>query len=1159
MPDYIQTGLAYGGPQGGSYGGSGGGTYGPLERGSRVDLFEPGEISRTISTDAIISVDIGLEHSALSDMSIDLPPFVELTPDRFADGKMRYHVDGDLIFSAIIDEVNVASDYTVTLKGPATEDAPLDEGEIDIAFADTRTADAIRYVINEHTSHAATVHPAPEVPLNDVIGQSARASGGFESILTAGSQANNQDDIGPIRDFPASLDQYLWPGTIPTVHDTSPFIITNDGVTAHQSCIVAEAENASLSGDTATIVSDSGASGGEAVKLASEGDAVEFNFKFRYNLPSDALFIKQRSQWGTTGGAAYDRVALDIDGSTFAEQKSGRIMAGSSNFEWGHFGGHYSESLDARGPDDDPHTIRIEKTQGDDELLFDVCAFVDDRYDHAFDDQEQVDSNNALSSPALYPFRNPVVFDAPSPGADIDTINIRTTTDERSANGIIGITVPSTGTSTVGGGYVDSDDTVVAFSHTPPKESVVPNVYAVAFLGRYNDPNRTTTPTTGTEVQTLTEFELTYSGTALSIIDSQQYQGTPLSILQDLHNYSSRRFVIEHGTGSDTSRIESFITGQSRQRRDESDHWTVTDVSRDTSIDEYANVVHVEGAAITSSQDYRATARDEAEIQAIANETGGDGVRAISIEDRSLTSDNDCRSKARSELRSRTQQDTVGGSVSTTPQLPTPGKPYLAEFFGGDNVGGYGYDYGLSYGAGGMTYSSLESVSFSESAGSASTSLDFERVHGLYRALEQFGPSPDARARTSSVEAQPAAISVGTISDDDDDDDGGDDGGGGDDDGSTAPIAYLDSEDPLSNAAYDIGGSAGDGTHGGHEVSRPSNMPTREDANYIVGTASSLRSALDNAGSGDVVYIDDDISIDSFGGDNDPQDAYDISSGVKLVGGFCDPSIPGRGPQLHASNYSRRHFHARELELWGISMQGPREDYFDPREESGTAEDYYASGFHIDGSGQSLTVVGCEFRGWTIAGLTTGAGSYATQGSIDRCTFVNNPMETLGYGIEQYNGHLDIGRSYFNRNRHSISGYGYGTESYYLHDSMHGPDALSHGFDMHGLRQNDDSYDGDLAGKFVHIENVTFPTTDDWRPQYSGDQEMFALRGVSDETTWIRDCHVYHDSAPTGSGGGGSAWRQETVDSFTNFTFSGNNFGERLQSGKGCPLNTEVQ
>lgn len=1145
MPDYIQTGLAYGGPQGGSYGSPGGGTYGPLERGSRVDLFEPGEISRTISTDAIISVDIGLEHSALSDMSIDLPPFAELTSQRFADGEMRYHSDGDLIFSAVIDEVNFGSDYTVTLTGPATEDAPLDEGEIDIAFEDTLTADAIQYVCNEYTPHAITVHPAPEVPLDDVAGQSARAKGGFESILTAGSRANNQDDIKPIRDFPDSLDQYLWRDSIPTIHDTSPFVITNDGLTQHQSCVVQETEDGSISGDSSAVVSHSDASAGEAVKLLNPGDAMEFSFKLQYNVPAGAFVVALRSKWGTLGSSEpYDRLKLDIDGSTFATLKTSQVIRNTGGYSWWDFGGHYTDTIDARGPDDDPHTVRIEKVDGDDELFFDLCAFVDNRYQHGFDYQEEVDSNNALTGPYLYPLSNPVVFDALSPGADIDSVTLQYDFDEPATLGYGGITVPATGDTKTGGTLVDSEEVFVELNYSA-QDTVVPDVYGMVLLGNYDDPDRTTTPTQGTEVQILERFGLSYSGTALSIIDSQQYQGSPLSILQDLHDYSNRRFTIEHGVESDTSRIESFTTADSRQRRDESDHWTVTDVSRDTSIDEYANVVHVEGAAFTASQHYRATASDEAEIQALAEETGGDGVRAITIEDTSLTSDNDCRSKARSELRERTRQDTVGGSVDTTPQLPTPGKPYLAEFFGGADIGGYGYDYGLSYGAGGMTYSSLESVSYTESAGSASTSLDFERVQGLYRALEQFGPDPTARARTSQTEAQPAAISVGTISEDDDD---GDDDS---DDDSTAPIAYLDSEDPLSDAAYVTGGSAGDGTHGGHDVSRPSDMPTRAESNYQVSSASGLRSALDSAGSGDVIYIDGDIPIDSF-------DNYLLPGGVTLVGGFCDPNIPGRGPVLHSSSYNRRHFEAQgDLTLWGISMEGPREDYFDPREESGDKTDYYTAG--IFARGDTFDATGCEWRGWTIAGLELGADGYQTQATIDRCTFVNNPMETYGYGIEQYDGHMDIGRCYFNYNRHSISGYGYNTESYYLYDSMHGPDAISHAFDMHGLRQNDDSYDGDTAGKYVHIENVTFPTTSDSRPGYSGDQEMCAIRGVSTETTWIRDCHTYHDSAPTGSGGEGSAWRQETVDSFTNFTFSSNNFGERLQSGDGCPLNTEVQ
>lgn len=523
MPEHIQTGLSYGSPSGGSYSS---GTYGPLERGGRLDLYRPGDISYSLSTDAILSVDIGLEHSAMSDMSIDLPPFAGVTPERYAEGEMRYYHDGDLIFQSVIDEVNVSSDYTITLTGPAIEDDPLDEGEIDIAFENTLTADAIQYVCDEHTPHEATVHPAPERPITNEIAQEARTKAGFESILTTGSQADDAgSDIEPIREFPDSFETFLWRDSIPTIHDTSPFVVTDDGLTAHRSCVVQECEDGAVEGDTATITSDSAASGATTVKLVSAGDAVTFNVKLNYNVPAGAFAVSLRARRGSFGSAPYDRLKLDVDGSTFSTVKSGQIItAPGGNYEWHDFGGLYDEELDARGPDDDAHTIRIEKVEGDDELFLDVIAFRDDRYINSWNRTEQVDGNNALTGPPYYPAYNLIAFDSPALGADIDHVEVRHNFSARARNGVGGVTVPATGDTKAGGTIIDNDELVLEVTLDLPN-AVVPDAYGVVFLGHYDDPNRTTTPTKGTEIQTVESYEMTYSGTALSVIEGRNIRG----------------------------------------------------------------------------------------------------------------------------------------------------------------------------------------------------------------------------------------------------------------------------------------------------------------------------------------------------------------------------------------------------------------------------------------------------------------------------------------------------------------------------------------------------------------------------------------------------------------------------------------------------------
>lgn len=373
----------------------------------------------------------------------------------------------------------------------------------------------------------------------------------------------------------------------------------------------------------------------------------------------------------------------------------------------------------------------------------------------------------------------------------------------------------------------------------------------------------------------------------------------------------------------------------------------------------------------------------------------------------------------------------------------------------------------------------------------------------------------------------------------------------------------LPHEGPLQGYHPTIGGSAGKGTHGGTAVSRPSGMPTRNDATDIVSTPQGLKNAVETDEA--VVYIDDTITLKG------PQNIQ-LGDNVTIVGGFCDPNIPGRGPVIEQDYYHRKLFisqNNRPPTLWGVSLRGPNADleYFDPREPpyndgDTDASDWYATGIHCytpKANGQ-FKAIGCEFWAWTIAGVELGAGSPVRETDADliRCTFHSNIMETYGYGIEQYNGHLWCDRSFYDRCRHGISGYGYRVESWELTESVVGPnDWAGHAMDMHDLGSNvsDTPYgefDPNMGGHHFHVRDCTFKITQDI--DGSG-QEGIAQRGVAYDGDEIWGCDFWQPEKPVEPGGTGDAYRQEDAgqrSSFENFNPHDNAF-DGPNNGFGAP------
>lgn len=359
-----------------------------------------------------------------------------------------------------------------------------------------------------------------------------------------------------------------------------------------------------------------------------------------------------------------------------------------------------------------------------------------------------------------------------------------------------------------------------------------------------------------------------------------------------------------------------------------------------------------------------------------------------------------------------------------------------------------------------------------------------------------------------------------------------------------------------------VGGEAGKGTHGGEHVDRPSGMPTKEECTHVVDNAGDLVSAVQVQGAR--VYLDyestDRINLGNFS-------SVKVADGVEVVGQYCDPDVPGRGVVLIQPNFKRHTFVYRGSEaptLWGVSFAGPilDEDPIDLDHKSQEFKDKLASGFWVYG-GTSFTAMGCEFRGWSCAGVEVGSKDSETLGRFYRCTFTDNQFEHAGYGVETYNGHSYYYRCFFNSSRHGITAYGHDNNSWYAEECLIGGNGwMGHAFDVHG-RGGKHSDGRPIAGKFVRMVRCTSLVKDDVGGYL---QETLAIRGRSHRQSYAEDCHFRRQSKPEEPGEQGSAVRQEVTEGqpgdggYENFHLSGNLYKNHSPyPGKGVPLKEKVE
>lgn len=263
-----------------------------------------------------------------------------------------------------------------------------------------------------------------------------------------------------------------------------------------------------------------------------------------------------------------------------------------------------------------------------------------------------------------------------------------------------------------------------------------------------------------------------------------------------------------------------------------------------------------------------------------------------------------------------------------------------------------------------------------------------------------------------------------------------------------------------------------------------------------VTTEDELLTAIENASSGDVVWIDPNATIDLTGHEKIPVDNFSIASG----NGQITP-----GAHIRCTDYPKALFETTgQAKFVGLRIEGPNKDNFPwPGYNAGKI----SAGIGHGGESGPLSMSRCEIWGWTHAGVRVGDLNVRGQANIVDCDIHHCQMEGLGYGVSLYDkAQATIRRCTFNWTRHAIAGKGGSACSYLAEQNFHGPQAQSHAFDMH-----------QPGGENMTVHENTF------RFDHNNAAKM---RGIPEDEWQLTRNEFGQQSPPTPPGDGDSAYQQ---------------------------------
>ncbi|WP_246022960.1 right-handed parallel beta-helix repeat-containing protein [Halosimplex halophilum] len=296
----------------------------------------------------------------------------------------------------------------------------------------------------------------------------------------------------------------------------------------------------------------------------------------------------------------------------------------------------------------------------------------------------------------------------------------------------------------------------------------------------------------------------------------------------------------------------------------------------------------------------------------------------------------------------------------------------------------------------------------------------------------------------------------------------------------------------------------------------------QSEADAVVSTRGELESALDDASSGDVVYVEPGASI------NVPDRELTVPAGVTLASNRGIDGAPGG--------------EIRADEVYG---EGPLQTEDDVRvtglRVTGSIDEYVEFDRPVH-SGVTVKGTGCEVDNVEISGFSYGGVKLQEPAYVHHSHIHTNAMGGLGYGIvcNQEGGDTLIEYNEFNLNRHSVASRGYaGYEVRYNH---FGEDAIAYQVGTHRP-----------GGTTLEIHHNTFVPT---LHLNSGEdpESHVSIRGVPDD---VADIHHnwFHNPQEPAPGRGTESIIQPHVEEFTNLDYRNNHYGadEPSDDDIGCP------
>ncbi len=250
------------------------------------------------------------------------------------------------------------------------------------------------------------------------------------------------------------------------------------------------------------------------------------------------------------------------------------------------------------------------------------------------------------------------------------------------------------------------------------------------------------------------------------------------------------------------------------------------------------------------------------------------------------------------------------------------------------------------------------------------------------------------------------------------------------------------------------------------------------EGDFTVERLEDLIEALQQAESGQIVFIPGDTEIDLTTFIYIDQFVLEVPEGVTLAGNRGHEGSPGA---ILTSDALKTRPMIRALgpdvRITGLRIRGPNPKRYLDHHRRAFREDYGGHTYYykfptqngISTQFDGLEVDNCEISAFGHSGIRLGDGDghHVHHNYIHHCQY-----NGLGYGISHNTASSIIECNLFDWNRHSIAGTGRTPSGYIARNNIELGTSLSHCFDMHGGRDRGDGTD--IAGTRIEIYNNTF-------------------------------------------------------------------------------------